>query len=234
MRPGAYQVPQEVVAVAETIDRLTSPIVRACEDAWGAIQRREGDIPSVAIVVASRNRRPVYGHYARSAWVLTPNGKAPAKPKVQDYRAEVLIASEALNRGGRLVFETLLHEAVHGQCHVRQIKDTDTQGRYHNVRFKGAAEAVGLVCEKSERFGCITSDVTPETAKRYKAAISKLDKTLMAYRHEKVGRGKPPDRNYMKLGCDCGRLIRVSRSTHDEGPIMCGNCGETFEDPDEA
>lgn len=215
------------------VGRLTSPVVRALEDAWHAIQRHEDNVPEVAIVVASRNRKPVYGHYARTTWLMA-NGSKATKPKPEDFRAEVLIAAESLNRGGRAVFETLLHEACHGINHVCGIRDTDASGRYHNRRFQATAEACGLVCEHDDRIGCITPDITDDCAKRYKAAIGKLDAALKLYRVEGMGKGKGPDRNYVKLGCDCGRLVRVSRKTNEEGPIVCGLCGSDFIDPDEA
>ncbi|WP_297495484.1 hypothetical protein [Pseudonocardia sp.] len=39
---------------------------------------------------------------------------------------------------------TLLHEAAHALAHVRGIKDSSRQGRWHNAKFKALSEELGI------------------------------------------------------------------------------------------
>ena len=61
---------------------------------------------------------------------------------------EVFVGGEGLARGPADVLGTLLHEAAHALAHVRGIKDTSRQGRWHNARFKALAEELGTEVTK--------------------------------------------------------------------------------------
>lgn len=107
---------------------------------WRAIRLHHPEVPEVVIVVASgtESRSAKWGHWAASRWSVGGD----------DELGEVLVAGERFQHGPTGVLETLLHEAAHALAHVRGVKDTSRNGRYHNKRYKRLAEEVGLTCMK--------------------------------------------------------------------------------------
>lgn len=51
------------------------------------------------------------------------------------------------------ILRTLLHEMVHLDNLAKGIKDCSNNNVYHNKKFKEAAEAVGFIVEKTDRYG---------------------------------------------------------------------------------
>lgn len=197
----------------------TSELVAALESAWAEIQTRWTALPDVVIVigpVSSNGKFIKLGHYAGMRWVN--NGKR---------RAEVLIAAEGLDRGARGVFETLLHESVHAYQDAIGEAGTSRQGRYHNKTFRRRAEEFGLICKAHPQIGTITPDVTDACAAEYADAIVEVEEALRITRacEPAIPNGS---RNGVVLICGCERRIRVSESTADDGPIICGRCAEEF------
>ena len=146
----------------------------------------------------------------------------------KDYVAfhEINICSEGLNRTSELIIETLLHEMVHYQNTVADIKDM-SNGNKHNKRFKEAAEKVGLICDKDAKYGYgstrpseqlvafIQTEIKPleEAFEYYRVTIPKLvkvkTKTMFKYECPKCGlsaRGKEG----IKILCDeCKVLLQM-------------------------
>jgi hypothetical protein len=60
---------------------------------------------------------------------------------------------EGLARGPADTLGTLLHEAARALAHVREIKDTSPEGRWHDARFKALAEELGIEVTKDSRIG---------------------------------------------------------------------------------
>jgi hypothetical protein len=150
---------------------------------------------------------------------------------------EVLIAGELLAPGGgnqphldveARVLGTLLHEAAHALASVRGIKDTSRGGRYHNVRYRGLAEEVGLSCATCEHGWCFTGP-TDETMRDYAAELGALRLALVGFRApESAGaKRKKGVSGWLKATCGC-RSIRVARATFEMGEIECVACGESF------
>ena len=124
---------------------LASELVSACETAWVAIRRHHADVPDAVIVLGTgvdRGRLVKLGHWWDGRWVADG-----------DVRGEVLLAGEALHLPPEEVFEVLLHEAAHGMNAARRVKDSSRGGRYHNLRFKAAAEELGLVVDRMHPYG---------------------------------------------------------------------------------
>lgn len=212
-----YRFPEPEPETAE--HGHASELVASLEMAWQEIQKTWKLLPDVVIVVgpvSSNGKFSKYGHYAGLRWKT--GGKRVA---------EVLIAAEGLNRGARGVFETLLHEAVHAYQDALGEAGTSRQGRYHNRTFRKRAENFGLVVKAHPQIGCVTPDITDECAYHYADAVQmvedalKLDRTV----EPETPRGS---RNGVALICGCERKIRVSDTTAEEGPIVCGRCAEEF------
>jgi hypothetical protein len=201
-----------------------SSLVAALEQAWAAIRARHPEVPEVVLVVASgsgpRGGVEKWGHFAGARWELGDQGE----------RSEVLIGGEGLRRGAAEVLETLLHEAAHGLAHVREIEDTSRQGRYHNRRYRGLAEQLGLRVEQMQPFGWTRTELKEETRLAYALVIEELALALVLWRREEAAGagGRAKSRNLLACECSCGRKIRVAPATLEQGPIVCGVCEEEF------
>ncbi|MBA2309356.1 MAG: hypothetical protein H0W01_08705 [Pseudonocardiales bacterium] len=142
---------------------------------------------------------------------------------------EVFIGGEGLVRGPADVLATLLHEAAHALAHVRGIKDTSRQGRWHNAKFKALAEELGIEVTKDPRIGWSPTAIPTSTRERYAEVIDELGRALRLYRSVEIGAGgrakkpTPPP-----CVCGCGRKIRLSPTVLAAGPITCGVCGSDF------
>jgi len=134
-------------APAATLTTITTQLVSAFEAAWRAIQQRHPDVPEVVVTFGSgtlgmKAGQTRLGHFAAARW---QHG--------EKQLPELFISGEGLQRGALEVLGTLLHEAAHGLAHVREIKDTSRQGRYHNAKFKALGEEVGLTLAEDKTIG---------------------------------------------------------------------------------
>jgi len=131
------------------------------------------------------------------------------------------------------VLGTLLHEAAHALAHVRGIKDTSRQGRWHNARFKTLAEEVGIEVTKDPRIGWSPTTLTETTRTEYADTIAMLGDALRLFRSIEITDSRTgKSSNPPACLCDCGRRIRVAASVLAAGPITCGICGADFQ-PDQ-
>ena len=103
----------------------------------------DNELETPIITIQSTPR--AYGHYSVSP-IWTVNGK--------EDRHEINIAAGTLDRPIENTVCTLLHEMVHMYCGtVLHVQDCSRGGTYHNKHFKAAAEAHGLICTRSDRYG---------------------------------------------------------------------------------
>jgi hypothetical protein len=200
-----------------------SAVVAALEQAWTAIRGHHPDVPQVVVILGagSEARRGLFkwGHFAAARWqVATAN------------RPEVLVSGEGLKRGTRAVLATLLHEAAHGLANTRGVKDTSRQGRWHNRRFATLASELGLQVDKDPKTGWSQTSLTDQLAIRYAQQLAGLDAALGLWRHSERQLGPAAgSRNLLACSCECGRKLRVSRTTLEQAPIICGACEEPFQ-----
>lgn len=227
-----------------------SDIVAALEATWSAIQLRHPDVPDVVVTLGAGSigvpaGALKLGHFAAERWVSNES-KDPVG------LAELFVGGEGLRRGAEPVLATLLHEAAHGVAHVRDIKDTSRQGRYHNTRFKFLGEELGLTITQAPTIGWSNTELAPGTACEYAEQISALGSAIVAFRNAEGavpvgptgggkrgpnggGRGGESRRpkNGLVLACECSpsRRIRASSAVVERGPIVCGVCNADFAEP---
>ncbi|MFC0539868.1 hypothetical protein [Kutzneria chonburiensis] len=210
-------------APAATLTTITTQLVTAFEAAWRAIQQRHPDVPEVVVTFGSgtlgmKAGQTRLGHFAAARW---QHG--------EKQLPELFISGEGLQRGALEVLGTLLHEAAHGLAHVREIKDTSRQGRYHNAKFKALGEELGLTLAEDKTIGWSLTTVPETTAKAYAAELDELSAALVAWRYAEVhATSKKKSTNLAVAECACPRKIRVARTTLAEAPITCGKCGVDF------
>lgn len=206
---------------------ISARLVGAIGEVWSGIRRRNPDVPDVVITVGAGAKRNgvTLGHFAAAAW-----------QSGEDQVSELFIGGEGLKSGADELLTTLLHEAAHGVAHTREIKDTSRQGRYHNDKYRALAEEIGLTVTKDTKLGWSASQLADGTARQYAAEVEQLAAVLVAHRRT-FGRvedgGRKSNNNGITAECQCPRKIRVSQSTYDAGPIVCGVCNAPFTAPDD-
>lgn len=227
---------------AEPRPPTASHLLSACEEAWRSIRLRHEDTPDVVLVLGTgveRGRLVKLGHWWDGRW--TADG---------EVRGEVLLAGEALHLPPAQVFEVLLHEATHGLNAVRGVKDTSRGGRYHNARFKAAAEELGLVVSQMPPYGWAQTDLGPDALAAYEGDIAAIGEAMRIARRiggnvrlsgaeETAGvgggagdgtAGSEGERSPTSgpAMCGCGRRMRMAPTVLAEGPVLCGLCGQEF------
>ena len=205
-------------------------MVAALEAAWAAIRARHPEVPAVVLLLGAGSiGSPAgslrLGHFAAMRW-HGPDGSQAVRERLP----EVFVGGEGLKRGPVDVLGTLLHEAAHALAHVRGIKDTSRQGRWHNARFKALAEELGIEVTKDPRIGWSPTTVATATREAYADVTALLGAALRLHRTAELGAGdgKAKKPSQPACVCECGRRIRVAKSVLAAGPILCGVCGTEF------
>ena len=211
----------ESVTLSRLIDTLTEGVghlARHAEELDGTV------LPRVLVAVARDEERKggglKLGHITTMpAWESTEG----------EGFLELLITGQGLTRGGRSVFGTLAHEMAHAYNIARGIKDTDSNGR-HNKKFKDTAERVfGLSISNHKSIGWSVTEVPEETANYWHGLIADIDEAITAVAGGLKSAPKPKKRNknLLKATCECGKVIRVSR-TNLEFVGDCRACETPF------
>ncbi len=209
-------------APSQSAEVAGSAVVAALEDAWTTIRAHHADVPQVVIILGagSESRRGLFkwGHFAAARWHVAGTN-----------RPEVLVSGEGLRRGAHQVLATLLHEAAHGMANTRGIQDTSRQGRWHNRRFANLAGELDLKVTQDPKTGWSQTHLTEQLADRYADQLTGLSSALLLWRHAELQLGTPTtSRNLLACSCECGRKLRVAKSTLEQAPIICGACDEPF------
>lgn len=80
----------------------------------------------------------------------------------EDWRHELNIGAETLNRPIEHVVATMLHEMVHLYNIAHNVQDCSRGGTYHNKKFKAEAERRGLVIEHHQTYGWTITEPSEE------------------------------------------------------------------------
>lgn len=189
----------------------------------------DGQLETAIITVQSTPR--AYGHYSVSP-IWSVRGK--------EDKHEINIAAGTLDRPIENTVATLLHEMCHMYCGtVLHVQDCSRGGTYHNKHFKAAAEAHGLICTRSEKYGWSdTSSVISDTILEWilENNISEIKLTrnepggirITGGNTAASGGAAPtvrPKSNSRRWVCpSCGAIVRSTRTVN----IICGDCMQTM------
>ena len=169
------------------------------------------------------------------AWISV--GKVWSDKDQREYR-EINMVAEHLNREPEAVIASLLHEMCHLYNLQHEIKDTSRGGTYHNQNFRDAAEAHGLICERSEKYGWCRTSPTPELVEWVGESCRKgcfRYRRAATYRSGKPKITKPgvdgpvtvsrTAQSSRKYTCpSCGLIVRATRDL--TGKLLCVDCSE--------
>lgn len=130
-------MPKQVTSMS----RLTNQIERMFRAINHDFFDDELEMPTITIVPTAR----AYAHVSvEPIWECGKDVK----------RRELNISSSYLNRPLELICASLLHESCHLLNLQHNVADTSRSGNtYHNKRFKETAEAHGLICTRTEKYG---------------------------------------------------------------------------------
>ena len=194
-----------------------STITKAMEQAHQIIKAETGAMP--ATILITRNLKNARAHF--TTWT-------PWATEADKFH-EIALNAEIFAEGTKSVLGSLLHEVAHSLNHQNGIKDCSSN-QYHNKNFKLTAEAIGLKTEEVKGKGYARTILTDEGMKRWAKAYSVID---CALKLSAIGEGKakPKGRNtnLIKAECDCGNVIRLSRTVLEIG-VVCKACEDTFQE----
>lgn len=194
-----------------------------------------GELETPVITIQSTPR--AYGHYSTyDAWNVKGEG-----------RREINIGAGTLDRPIEYTAATMLHEMCHMYNDtVLHVQDCSRGGTYHNKQFKLTAEAHGLICSKSDRYGWSnTSAEISDTLIEW--ILNNNIQEIQLNRNESSGirisggsktangtdgmgdSEKPKAKGSRKYICPCcGTIIRATREVN----VICGDCNVKFEQAD--
>lgn len=142
----------------------------------------DNKLPKVVITVQESGRRNAYGWFGNAFWSDRTTGQAVP---------EINLSAEYLSRGSSGLLETLLHEMAHlWNAAVANVRDCP-DGRYHNKKFKTAAELFGLKVERDGTRGWAYTSLTESSTKAIKD-LKPDEEAFTALKRKTLGR--KPDR----------------------------------------
>lgn len=168
-----------------------------------------------------------YGHYTlNSVWDIKG-----------DKRREINVSVAYLDRPIEKVVCTLLHEMCHQLANeVLNIGDCSRNGQYHNKHFKQIAEAHGLICTRTDKYGWsntsgVVSDAVIEWILENDIQEIKLSRqpsfsVIGTGSHTSDGGLTPitttsKTSHHRKYICPCcGNSVRATKQVN----IICGDC----------
>ncbi len=142
-----------------------------------------------------------------------------------EARFETNICPEYLNRESHEIIETLQHEMVH--LFYSFVDVNDCSGSVHNKKFKDLAEKVGLIVEKSKKYGYGHTTCSPEFEEFIKEEIKLYMTAFEYFRTLPKKEAKPPkEKKTFKYTCpQCNSEVKGKKDKN----VKCGDCEVTME-----
>ena len=137
---------------------------------------------------------------------------------------EINLSARNLNKPIAETAADLLHETCHYFARLRDYKDLNANGRYHNKLFKRICEMHGLNAEEEGGKGYAKTSLTLDSGHLLKEYTDKNPPEFIYRIAEKKGL---PVRinNVRKYFCPvCGSKVKATRSVN----IICADCGVAF------
>lgn len=184
-----------------------------------------GQLEAPVITIQSTPR--AYGHYSTyDAWSVKGEG-----------RREINLGAGTLDRPIEYTVATMLHEMCHMYDDtILKAQDCSRGGTYHNKQFKVTAEAHGLICTRSDKYGW--SDTSSEISdtliewildngiaeiklNRNEASGIRIAGGAKAASGGVEATEKPRPKSSRKYVCPkCGAIIRATKEVR----VICGDC----------
>lgn len=176
----------------------------------------DGVLEPPTITVAPKGRRNCSG------WCTTRKVWRNKNDQEGGY-VEINLCAEYLQNSFENLATTLLHEMAHLYNVQMGIKDCSRSGKYHNKRFKEAAEKHGLIVKKDERYGFCHTELNDEA----REFLWTIDPIVIKLSRELVSKekNKSQQQNNRKYVCPrCGNIARAAKGVG----IICKFCRIEF------
>lgn len=214
---------KETVKTSRTAGYLEKMFRALNQDFFG------GELEEPIITIQSTPR--VYGHVTiGKTW-----------KRKEDWRHELNLGAETLERPIEAITATMVHEMVHLYNIAHEIQDCSRGGLYHNKRFRDEAERRGLVISHHEKYGWSTT----EPSEKLIDYIIGQGWTEIAMNRgygwtpppsaggkagaggQGAGTAPPKKSSTRKYICPkCGQRIRATKTVN----IICGDCMEQMQE----
>ena len=182
-----------------------------------------GKLEQAVLTVSPDNTKGAYGWMTNAkAWkadTMTDEITADRKNFKDGYH-EINLCAEHLSRPIAEVAGTLLHEMVHLYNYQRGVKDTSRHGWYHNEAYRKAAESVGLIVEKTEKYGWSTTRLNDDLKAWAEENFTKfsLSRRVLNKKQKKTTKA-----HSIKYVCPCcGNSVRATKPLS----VRCDDCDE--------
>jgi hypothetical protein len=142
----------------------------------------------------------------------------------------LFVGSAVLRQDAEGVLENLLHMAAHGLAAARGIGDTSRRGQYHNKKYRGLAEEVGLTFDDAGTRGWDDTRVRESTGDAYEVEVRQLAAALADFpRQERPPSPTSSSSTGKVLGmCACPYRIWTNRRTLAESAPVCSKCHQPY------
>lgn len=153
------------------IEELYKAFDAANKELW------EDGLPRPMIIVSRKSKKHELGYITVNK-VWKPVEEDEEGTNQAEYRYEINISAEALERPIEEIVGILIHEMVHLFNNVHEIKDM-SMGQVHNKNFKKEAERVGLEVSKGPGVGFGVTVPTLELMDKIQGW--KIDQSVFSY-----------------------------------------------------
>lgn len=146
----------------------------------------------------------------------------------KDTKHEINICAHHLQSPVLYIAETLQHELVHYSNLLNDIKDYTDQ-YYHNKKFKTLAEKVGLVCEKSNKYGYGITNPSAEFKQFIDEVVKPNDAAFTYFRTPELKIALPTKtraKTIFKYTCPDCKLEAKGKAGLE---IVCKKCNKQME-----
>lgn len=144
----------------------------------------------------------------------------------EEKKYEINICAEYLNRELHEIVCTLQHEMIHYANKIADIRDCN--GQVHNKKFKSLAESVGLVVEKSKKYGYGHTVCSEDFKDFIDNEIKPNAECFMCFRNIILvsKESKLKEKKIFNYTCQmCGEKVKAKR----DKKILCIECSCQFE-----
>lgn len=188
------------------------PAIKELERFFAHFNRKlyKGKLPQPVITIQTAGRKPYLGWFRADSW----------KDKKKEV-PEINITAEEMNRAPEAILETLIHEMVHLDNWMNNIKDVSSN-QYHNKNFLRGCEEVNLICERGNH-GWNSTSLSPELRRIIRAGKPRKS-AFKTFRVADGGAKTGSGSKLIKWTCGCTN-VRVAVPDFD---ATCNACGNEF------
>jgi hypothetical protein len=142
----------------------------------------------------------------------------------ENKKYEINISAEHLKDDVVEIVATLHHEMVHYLNKINDIKDCN--GQVHNKKFLSAAESVGLVVEKSKKYGFGHTTCSDNLKYFIENEVKPNAECFMYFRNIILKDKEQKEKTQFTYQCpNCEEKIKAKAGKH----IICGECNCDYE-----